>query len=333
MTQSRPDATQQLPIHDVTPIRSADKAARILDTIDSYIIYDFISPDISDALFYDCLQLPWGTMYHHGGPVPRLVCIQTQPDHAGWTPLYRHPADPDTTSSLTISQQFSKSVKYISDCIEQLVKHPVNHVLIQQYRTGEDFISEHADKTVDVVPNSKIVNFSLGAERRIVFRQKKGRRGHAATTTTKKEGPVSRMSQKVELKHGSALVMGLWTNQFWTHAINPDKRPVADKTEGQKKFDGVRISLTFRYIGTFVYPDIQKPLFLYGVGSTSKSRDKPANVVPVDCTDGVGWTQAVELLTAFADENRLGAEFDWAASYGNGFDVVEFPPTASRPRA
>ncbi|KAK9368404.1 hypothetical protein V1509DRAFT_623969 [Lipomyces kononenkoae] len=324
------DLTQQLPIH-VTDVRSADFA--ISDSIDSYITYDFIPPEISDALFYDCLGMQWGTMYHHGGPVPRLVCIETQPDDAGWTPLYRHPSDPDT-SSLTISPQFSKSVKYISNRIERLVKHPVNHVLIQQYRSGEDFISEHADKTVDVVPDSKIVNFSLGAERRLVFREKKGRRMEDSATKIGGggPGPNSRMRQAIELKHGSLLVMGLRTNKLWTHAINPDKRPPAHKTVEQKKFDGVRISLTFRYIGTFVYPDIHKPLLLYGVGSTRKSRDNPATVVPVEHTDGVGWKQAVELLTAFADENRLGLDFDWTASYGNGFDVVALPAATNRPQ-
>ncbi|KAK9494979.1 hypothetical protein V1508DRAFT_430720 [Lipomyces doorenjongii] len=315
-------ATQGQPVYLAPSLPRTQLRTEIPDSIDSYIIYDFIPPETSDDLFCELLnnEIKWGTMYHHGGPVPRLVCIQSQPDDAGWTPLYRHPTDPDT-SSLTISPQFSKSVNFISNRIQLQVKHQLNHVLIQLYRNGEDFISEHADKTVDIVPGSKIVNFSLGAERTMVLREKKGRRKDYAT----KASPVSRTSQRVGLKHGSVLVMGLCTNKCWTHGIKPDKRPLAHKTAEQKKFDGVRISLTFRHIGTFVYPDIHRPLCLYGVGASKKSRDNPASVVPVNQVGEVGWRQAVELLNAFADENRLAAEFDWNTSYGNGYDVVALP--------
>ncbi|KAK9248920.1 hypothetical protein V1506DRAFT_503356 [Lipomyces tetrasporus] len=314
MMQSTSEPTQTQPIF-VVP-----------HTADSYIIYDFVDSETSDALFYELLnnEIKWGRMFHHGGPVPRLVCIQSEPDDAGWSPLYRHPTDPDT-SSLTISQTFSKSVKFIGDIIQKQVKHPLNHVLIQQYRDGEDFISEHADKTVDIVPGSNIVNFSLGAERTIVLREKKGRKNHDAGRTM----PLPRMSQRVGLKHGSLLVMGLRTNKFCTHEIKPDKRPLGQKNVDQLKFDGVRISLTFRYVGTFVYPDIHMPVLLYGIGATSKTRNNPARAVPVSDEDGVGRRQAVELLKAFSDENRLAGEFDWSASYGNGFDVVELPAVTS----
>ena len=50
---------------------------------------------------------------------------------------------------------------------------PVNHVLIQLYRTGADYISEHSDKTIDVVRGSRIVNVSFGAWRIMTLRTKK----------------------------------------------------------------------------------------------------------------------------------------------------------------
>ncbi|KAK9325640.1 hypothetical protein V1517DRAFT_335698 [Lipomyces orientalis] len=320
MTKCEPTQTQ--PIFLVPPTSQTKSPTEIPHTVDSYLICDFVDAETSDALFYELLnnEIKWGTMFHHGGPVPRLVCIQSEPDDAGWSPLYRHPTDPDT-SSLTISQRFSKSVNCIADIIEKQVKHPLNHVLIQQYRGGEDFISEHADKTVDIVPGSKIVNFSLGAERTIVMREKKGTKNHDAGRAMR----LPRMSQRVGLKHGSLLVIALRTNKFWTHEIKPDKRPVGEKAVDELKFDGVRISLTFRYVGTFVYPDIHMPVLLYGIGATSKTRNNPASVIPVSDEDGVGRRQALELLKAFSDENRLAGEFDWSASYGNGFDVVAFP--------
>ena len=49
-------------------------------------------------------------------------------------------------------------------------------MLIQLYRTGADHISEHSDKTVDmvdVVGRSRIVNLSLDAWRSMTLRMKK----------------------------------------------------------------------------------------------------------------------------------------------------------------
>lgn len=75
-------------------------------------------------------------------------------------PIYRHPSD---ESPLLLP--FSPTVSMIQKHVEKVLQHPVNHVLIQFYRSGNDYISEHSDKTIDVVPNSKIVNVSFGAER------------------------------------------------------------------------------------------------------------------------------------------------------------------------
>ena len=62
--------------------------------------------------------------------------------------------------------------------VEAEVGHPINHALIQLYREGNDFISEHADKTLDVVAGSSIVNFSLGASRTMVLAQKRSESPH-----------------------------------------------------------------------------------------------------------------------------------------------------------
>ena len=56
----------------------------------------------------------------------------------------------------------------------------MNHVLIQLYRSGKDCISEHSDKTIDVVPGSSIVNVSFGARRTMTLRKKKDRTPAAA---------------------------------------------------------------------------------------------------------------------------------------------------------
>ncbi|KAF8057553.1 hypothetical protein FPV67DRAFT_1421123, partial [Lyophyllum atratum] len=76
----------------------------------------------------------------------------------GSFPLYQHPADespPLLPKSTIISRRY---------VLPALYDHPVNHILIRHYRSGKDCISEHSDKTIDVVPMSDIVNIDLGAQ-------------------------------------------------------------------------------------------------------------------------------------------------------------------------
>ena len=90
-------------------------------------------------------------------------------------PVYRHPSD-ESPPLLP----FSPMIQLIREHVERVVQHPVNHVLIQLYRGGTDYISEHSDKTVDIAPNSCIVNVSLGAERAMTLRTKKDALGNDA---------------------------------------------------------------------------------------------------------------------------------------------------------
>lgn len=89
-------------------------------------------------------------MSHQGGEVPRLVCVQgaVSPSDAS-VPLYRHPAD-----EAPPLVPFSPTVLKIKEHVERHVGHELNHVLVQLYRSGQDYISEHSDKTLDVVKGS-----------------------------------------------------------------------------------------------------------------------------------------------------------------------------------
>lgn len=58
---------------------------------------------------------------------------------------------------------FSPIVQQIRHRVEEVLNQRVNHVLVQHYRHGGDYISEHSDKTIDIVPGTKIVNVSFGA--------------------------------------------------------------------------------------------------------------------------------------------------------------------------
>jgi 2OG-Fe(II) oxygenase superfamily len=193
-------------------------------------------------------------------------------------------------------------------------------VLIQLYRTGADYISEHSDKTIDVVRGSRIVNLSIGARRTMTLRTKKdvtANDGYGGAAT------VQRTKQRVPLPNNSLFVMGLDTNARWMHSVRTDMRPENDKDAAER---GPRISLTFRHIGTFLTPLTPSPSspagqdqapvqqHIFGQGATGKTRAEARPVVH-------GGEEAECLLEAFGAENHQ-SEFDWEKAYGEGFDVL-----------
>jgi hypothetical protein len=199
---------------------------------------------------------------------------------------------------------FSPTVTLIREQVQKVLQQPVNHVLIQHYRSGADFISEHSDKTIDVVRGSRIVNVSLGARRHMTLRSKD-------TVLAQNEGERGqRRIQRVKLPHNSMFVLGLETNAKWQHAVKHDNRPQALKDEDEVFNNGERISLTFRHIGTFISKD---ETLIWGQGAKGKERDDARPVVN-------GGPEAEELLKAFGAENHSSC-FDWNIHYGMGFDV------------
>ncbi|KAJ5577356.1 hypothetical protein N7535_004282 [Penicillium sp. DV-2018c] len=254
-------------------------------------------------------EVDWQKMYHLSGLVPRLIAVQGQPLPDGTIPIYRHPADESPPL-----RPFTAAVDGVRLAVEQILGHPLNHVLIQLYRDGQDRISEHSDKTLDIARGSFICNVSLGAERVMVLRTK-------ASASDPKEGIESgRATQRVPLPHNSLFVLGPNTNMRWLHGIRADKRPESTKSIEELAYGGQRISLTFRQISTFIDPVANT---IWGQGAVSKTPDQARAVVHGDPAE------TERLIGAFGHENRA-TEFDWDAVYGGGFDVVNFvtPSTA-----
>lgn len=273
---------------------------------DTDIIENVLPAALEDGIF-DKLreEVQWQRMSHQGGEVPRLVAVQGQIADDGSMPVYRHPSD-ESPPLLA----FTPTVLAIKAETEKHLGHPLNHVLIQYYRDGLDYISEHSDKTLDIVEGSFIANVSLGAERTMVFRTKRLDKDHTRT------GPVptdtKRQIQRARLPHNSLCRMGLKTNMKWLHAIRQDKRAERDKTPAELAYKGGRISLTFRQIGTFLN---KEETLTWGQGATGKTREEAKAVINGQ-TD-----EAVAMLRAFGTENHA-SEFDWKAFYGKGFDVL-----------
>ncbi|KAI0260338.1 hypothetical protein BC834DRAFT_957645 [Gloeopeniophorella convolvens] len=274
---------------------------------DTYLLESILPQELAEVAF-ERLQseVAWNTMYHRGGEVPRLVAVEGEIFEDGSYPIYRHPADESPPL-----RPFSPTVSQIRAHVERALGHPVNHVLIQLYRTGADYISEHSDKTVDVVRGSRIVNVSLGAQRTMTLKTKKDARG---------PGEDARRTQRVPLPHNSLFVLGLQTNARWMHSVHTDRRPEATKEPAER---GARISLTFRRIGTFLTPALGEAggQRIFGQGATGKTRAGARPVVH-------GGEQAERLLAAFGAENHQ-SEFDWEKEYGGGFDVLHFAAAAA----
>ena len=273
----------------------------------SSIQYDLLPPDRVDGLFHKLREeVKWQKMHHQTGEVPRLVCCQGTIDSEGDMPVYRHPSD-ETIALLP----WSKTVGEIRRAAEAIAGHELNHALIQSYRTGTDYISEHSDKTLDIRPGSFIVNASFGAERVMRLRTKRSQNTRSTESSTQESQP--RTTYRVRLPHNSALVMSLDTNARYLHSINPDKRPKPELTAAEKAYDGQRISLTFRHIGTYLDA---KSEYIWGQGATGKEREDARKVVNGDA-DAVD-----KLVKGFGAENAA-AEIGWAEWYGGGCDVLQ----------
>ena len=274
---------------------------------DSRICHDFLPPPQATTAFHALRYgLQWQKMYHRSGEVPRLVAVQGEVQSDGSIPIYRHPAD-ESPELLP----FSKTVESLRECVERELHHPVNHVLIQLYRGGEDNISEHSDKTLDIVRGSKIVNLSLGAQRTMVLRAKKSSNPALA------QSGQPRLAQRIPLPHNSLFILGRRTNQQWLHEIRADKRRLEEKSMQELDYGGERISLTFRWIGTFLNP---LDGTIWGQGATEKDKQTAKKIFSGTDTERAG--QA--MIEAFGLENRQSHEFSWEALYGKGFDVVNF---------
>ncbi|KAJ4359811.1 uncharacterized protein N0V89_000367 [Didymosphaeria variabile] len=277
---------------------------------DSRIVYDFFpqklyhpsdrSKPLRELIFTQVYnEVRWQKMLHQQGEVPRLLCAQGEFSADGSMPIYRHPAD-QTLPLL----HFSPKVQLIRKRAEKLVGHPLNHVLIQLYRSGTDYISEHSDKTLDIARGSSIVNVSFGAQRTMRLRAKK----------SEKADDSQRETQRVAMPHNSMFVFGLKSNAKWLHGIMADKRIASERSEAENAYEGMRISLTFRHIATYLDAKCRT---IWGQGATMKDQRDAGDVINDDEEENES------LVRAFSRENHA-PDFDWDHWYGDGFDVLHF---------
>lgn len=281
------------------PLFGPDRAR---ESAGSSILFDLLSVELAETIFEQLKgEISWERMFHQMGEVPRLVCCQGTIAEDGSRPVYRHPSD----QTLPV-RSWTPNVNVVRKRAEEIVGHALNHCLIQLYRGGTDFISEHSDKTLDVAKSSYIVNVSFGAQRTMRLRTKR-----AAAMGVDGE-PSMRVTHRVPMPHNSMIKMSLETNAEYLHGINADKRPAVELSESETAFEGQRISLTFRNIGTFLDHDSSH---IWGQGATSKEKSNARPVINADTAE------SDRLIRAFGTENQ-GSTIQWDEIYGNGFDVL-----------
>jgi len=130
---------------------------------------------------------------------------------------------------------------------------------------------------------------------------------------------VERVTQRIQVPHNSLFVLGLKTNQYWLHGINQDKRAARDRSADELAYNGMRISLTFRQIDTFLSADEE---YIWGQGAKSKTKEDAGKCVNAD------EAEAQKMIDAFGFENKEGVGFDWNEAYGEGFDVLNMKAAA-----
>lgn len=256
-------------------------------------------------------DVPWCEMAHRGGIVPRLVAIQAEANAAGWIPVYRHPADsqPRTTPFHDVVRGVARRAELAIDGRKYGCSLVLNHCLLQWYRSGADYISEHSDKTLDVKRGTPILNVSLGATRVLTLRAK--RHPDMPKGSRDRPGPA-RPAQRIYLPHNSMFVLGSKTNREFTHMVSRDGRPAMEKSADETCNAGSRISLTLRQVATFKHAGV-----LHGQGGTVPPRPPAPRGTPEY------ESEVTKMIAAFSAENRE-LDFDWDRHYGRGFATLGF---------
>ena len=130
---------------------------------------------------------------------------------------------PYSYSGITIAPKpFPEAAKQILQRIERLSDHRFNVALANLYRDQNDSVDWHSDDEKSLGVNPVIASASFGAVRRFELRHRYDK---------------SAPRQKIELAHGSLLIMEGETQHYWHHRLPKLSRPC-----------GPRINLTFRQL-------------------------------------------------------------------------------------
>ena len=134
----------------------------------------------------------------------------------------------DPSTSYTYSRirlqavEFPKWMDKLRSDVEIETGHPFNRALVNYYRDGSDSVDWHADNERELGFEPVIASVSLGAERVFQLRHN-----------------VSKEIIKINLPHGSLLLMDAGIQEHWQHKIAK-----------AKQLEDPRVNFTFRYMAS-----------------------------------------------------------------------------------
>lgn len=177
--------------------------------------FNFFDTNQANDLFQKLqTEIPWQqdtiTVYGKSHPQPRL------------TALFGNEGKPYSYSNIIMQPHFWTPLTiFIKEKVEELVHEKFTTVLLNLYRDGKDSNGWHADSEKELGRNPVIASLSFGAIRPFHL----------------KHNSIENQRLKIDLNHGSLLIMKGETQHFWKHQIAKTAKPI-----------GERINLTFRII-------------------------------------------------------------------------------------
>jgi len=196
--------------------RPEDDAPRVVLDERGLVTYDpcFLERPVADVLLHELLsEVPWKQehlrVYGREIPFPRLTAWYGDP---GAIYTYSGIANRPLAWTPVLALLRERLQRTLGTCF--------NSVLLNLYRTGCDGMGWHADDEPELGARPVVASVSLGAVRRFELR-------------SRQTGEVRR----IELEHGSLLVMRGESQRCWEHQV-PKERTVR----------ATRVNLTFRAV-------------------------------------------------------------------------------------
>lgn len=188
-----------------------------LNLPDSSITYypEFLDPEMAEGYFHTFLkELNWQqhdiTIFGKKIPQPRLTALYAVNDSS-----YSY-------SNLTlIPKKFTPELFEIQQKLKLQTGQDFTHCLANLYQDGNDSMGWHSDDEKELGIDPVIASISLGGVRNFQLKHKN----------------IKDQRFKLDLEHGSLLLMAGSTQHFWKHQLPKTKKQVAP-----------RINLTFRTI-------------------------------------------------------------------------------------
>jgi alkylated DNA repair dioxygenase AlkB len=176
---------------------------------------NFLSEEVANRYFNTFLEMiPW-----QQDDVKVFGKVYAQPR---LTSLHSNSLSTYTYSGLTLQPHpMTDELLELLGQIQKVSQHDFNCVLLNLYRDGADSNGWHADNEKELGRHPQIASFSFGATRFFHFKHRE----------------IKSERYKIELHHGSLLLMEGAMQEHWLHQIPKTKKPLES-----------RINLTFRKI-------------------------------------------------------------------------------------